>query len=106
MLFPGSCGLQQNRVKKGGEKIDRPNDIHLLQEYYNKYREMNKIVELEEIGSSQRYEDSDRSAARAERKRKVYETARILNEVVDAYRRESPEETVDHHVSGQTCTHL
>jgi hypothetical protein len=35
----------------------------------------------------------------AERKRKVYETARILNEVVDAYRRESPEETVDHHVS-------
>jgi hypothetical protein len=47
-----------------------------------------------------------RSAARAERKRKVYEKARILNEVVDAYRRESPEETVDHHVSGQNCTHL
>lgn len=64
MLFLGSCGLQQNRAKKGGEKIDRPNDIHLLQEYYNKYREMNKIVELEEIGSSQRYEDSDRYAVR------------------------------------------
>ncbi|CAK9232746.1 unnamed protein product [Sphagnum troendelagicum] len=80
--------IEQNRAKKGGEKIDRPNDIHLLQEYYNKYREMNKIVELEEIGSSQR------SAARAERKRKVYEKARILNEVVDAYRRESPEETL------------
>jgi hypothetical protein len=47
-----------------------------------------------------------RSAARAERKRKVYEKARILNEVVDAYRRESPEETVDDHVSGQNCTHL
>lgn len=62
MLFLGSCGLQQNRAKKGGEKIDRPNDIHLLQEYYNKYREMNKIVELEEIGSSQRHEDSDRYA--------------------------------------------
>jgi callose synthase len=101
MLFLGSCGLQQNRAKKGGEKIDRPNDIHLLQEYYNKYREMNKIVELEEIGSSQRYEDSDRSAARAERKRKVYEKARILNEVVDAYRRESPEETVDHNLKKQ-----
>jgi hypothetical protein len=62
MLFLGSCGLQQNRAKKEGEKIDRPNDIHLLQEYYNKYREMNKIVELEEIGSSQRHEDSDRYA--------------------------------------------
>ncbi len=40
--------LQQKRSKKEGEKINRTQDIRYVQDFYRRYRERNRVDELEE----------------------------------------------------------
>ncbi|XP_024386368.1 callose synthase 9 isoform X2 [Physcomitrium patens] len=81
--------IKQKRSKKGVERIDRSHDVSILQDFYRRYRERNHLDQLEDedrrFKQSDSYdEDSTTTEQRGEVIRKVYLTARILNEVIDA----------------------
>nr|XP_024357146.1 callose synthase 9-like isoform X3 [Physcomitrium patens] len=81
--------IKQRRSKKGAEKINRSQDINILQDFYRTYRERNHLDQLEDedrrFKQSYSYdEDSTTTEQRGKLIRKIYTTARILNQVIDA----------------------
>jgi hypothetical protein len=96
--------LQQKRSKKEGEKIDRSQDIRYVQEFYRRFRERNRVDELEEeVRRDRERQSSDQDTSMLEKQvenlRRVYLMARILNEVVDALQITHSEMTIDLSVS-------
>jgi callose synthase len=96
--------IKQKRSKKEGEKIDRSQDIRYVQDFYRRYRERNRVDELEEeVRRGLERQSSDQDTSMLEKQletlRGVYLMARTLNEVVDALRSTHSDMTIDLSVS-------
>ncbi|KAG0624695.1 hypothetical protein M758_3G268300 [Ceratodon purpureus] len=92
--------IKQRRTKKEGEAIDRSHDVRTLLEFYRNYREKNRLDQLEDEDRIRRNsdsyeEDSTTTEQRAERQRKIYLTARILNQVIDALTKDGLTDELD-----------
>ncbi|XP_024363886.1 callose synthase 9 isoform X2 [Physcomitrium patens] len=92
--------IKQNRSRTAGEKIVRSLDAVKLQEFYKKYREKNHLDKLEAEAKTSRESDSyDEDSAtieqRTELQRRVYLTARIINEAIDALTEDGQTEDLD-----------
>ncbi|EFJ07568.1 glucan synthase like 7 [Selaginella moellendorffii] len=88
--------IKQKLSRREGERIDRSQDISLLWEYYKYYRQKHNVDELKEQGRQWRAAgDIDAQPGelkiQTERSKRVFETLRVLKEVLEALTQASPE---------------
>jgi callose synthase len=86
--------IRQKQSKKEGERIDRTHDIQRIQEFYELYRAKHQIDELERLQKVPNFEeDPGELERRTQKLKKVYQTSRVLNDVLNALTRDAtPEE--------------